>query len=76
MTDLNLNNLKMDFKYIENSETVWNPNGVKGCDEESFIRSNPQAGKVFSRNLILTKTNIFRNRNLPVQRTWPVMMVF
>lgn len=45
MTDLNLNNLKMDFKYIENSETVWNPNGVKGCDEESFIRSNPQAGK-------------------------------
>ena len=30
MTDLNLNNLKMDFKYIENSETAWNPNGVTG----------------------------------------------
>ena len=75
MANLNLNNLKMDFKYIENSETAWNPNGVCGCDEESFIRSNPQ-GKVFSRNLILTKTDIFRNRNLPVQRTWLVMMVF
>ena len=24
MADLNLNNLKMDFKYIENSETAWN----------------------------------------------------
>ena len=47
MANLNLNNLKMDFKYIENSETAWNPNGVCGCDEESFIRSNPQAEKYF-----------------------------
>lgn len=55
MADLNLNNLKMDFKYIENSETAWNPNGVCGCDEESFIRSNPQAGKSIFKELDFNK---------------------
>lgn len=55
MANLNLNNLKMDFKYIENSETAWNPNGVCGCDEESFIRSNPQAGKSIFKELDFNK---------------------
>lgn len=55
MTDLNLNNLKMDFKYIENSETAWNPNGVNGCDEESFIRNNPNAGKSIFKELDFNK---------------------
>lgn len=47
MTDLNLNNLKMEFKHIENSENAWNPDGIEGCDEESFVRNNPAEKSIF-----------------------------
>lgn len=43
--DLNLHNLKMEFKHIENSQTFWNPDGINGCDEETFVKNNPNADK-------------------------------
>lgn len=43
--DLDLRNLKMEFKHIENSQTPWNPDGINGCDKESFIKNNPNADK-------------------------------
>ncbi len=45
MADLDLRNLKMEFKYIKNSETAWNPDGIKGDDKETFIKNNPGAGE-------------------------------
>ena len=46
MTDINnIHNLKMEYKHIENSETCWIPNGVQGCDKETFIRNNPGINK-------------------------------
>ena len=46
MTDINgFRDLKMEFKHIENSQTQWNPNGVEGCDKETFLRNNPNADK-------------------------------
>lgn len=45
MGDLDLRNLKMEFKHIENSQTVWDPDGIKGCNEESFVKNNPLADK-------------------------------
>lgn len=35
----------MEFRPIENSNTDWNPNGIEGCDEETFVKNNPNAGK-------------------------------
>lgn len=45
MSDLDLRNLRMEFKHIENSQTDWNPDGIKGCDKESFVKNNPLADK-------------------------------
>ena len=46
MPDLtNIHNLKMEYKHIENSQTDWNPNGIEGCDEETFLRNNKGANK-------------------------------
>lgn len=45
MGNLDLRNLNMEFKHIENSETAWNPDGINGCDKESFHKNNPNAGK-------------------------------
>lgn len=41
MPDINnIHNLNLEYKHIENSQTAWNPNGVEGCDEETFLRNN------------------------------------
>lgn len=46
MPDLtNIHNLKMEYKHIENSQTDWYPNGIVGCDEETFLRNNKGANK-------------------------------
>lgn len=46
MGDLNLNLVKkMVFTEIKDSETAWHPNGIKGCDEETFLKINPAANK-------------------------------
>ncbi len=46
MTDITgFKNLKMEFKHIENSQTAWYPEGVNGCDKETFLRNNPHANE-------------------------------
>ena len=47
MSDIDLRNLKMEFKYIKNSETDFNPEGVSGCDKENFVKNNPNAKSIF-----------------------------
>lgn len=53
MTDIR--NLKMEYKHIENSQTAWNPNGVEGCDEETFLRNNRKADKSIFNALDINK---------------------
>lgn len=56
MTDLTgFHNLKMEYKLIENSQTAWNPNGVEGCDEETFLRNNKSADKSIFNALDINK---------------------
>lgn len=43
--DLNLNNLKLVFTKIEGSENKFNPEGINGCNEETFVKNNPNADK-------------------------------
>ena len=45
MGDLDLRNLKMEFQHIENSQTAWHPDGINGCNEESFVKNNPLSDK-------------------------------
>lgn len=56
MTDVTgFRNLKMEYKHIENSQTAWNPDGINGCDEETFLRNNPKADKSIFNALDINK---------------------
>lgn len=56
MTDLKgVFNFKMEYKPIENSNTAWNPDGVNGCDKETFLRNNPTASKSIFNALDINK---------------------
>ena len=45
----------MFFTKIENSEDAWNPEGVNGCTQESFVKNNPLAGKSIFNELDFNK---------------------
>lgn len=71
MTDISgFRNLKMEFKHIENSQTQWNPNGVEGCDKETFLRNNPNADESIFKALdmnddgYITKFEYYTTRNM------------
>ena len=56
MTDSpNIHNLKMEYKHIENSKTTFNPKGVEGCDEQTFLRNNKGANKSIFNSLDINK---------------------
>ena len=56
MPDINnIHNLKLEYKYIEDSQTAWNPNGVEGCNEENFLRNNKGVDKSIFNALDINK---------------------
>ena len=63
MADLTgFQNLKMEYKLIEDSKARFYPSGEQGCDEATFLRNNPNSSKSIFEALDLNKDGYVTER--------------